>query len=233
MTPLRLACIDSDAPPLFGPRQSDGTRHGYEPDVAQLVGRALGRQVEWQCMPWDEMIPAVRRGDSDAVLCGQGISPERQALLSYSVPYAVFNETVLVRAGDPARSAQDLTGYRIAAIADSVNEKLARTFSGTELCRFGASADVFGDMLTALKEGDVDAVVDDDVVTVPLGADPSFDVAFTVQTRNPWGIGVAHEHADLLNDINDALRIAQADGSLQAAWTTWMPDLPYPFDEER
>ncbi|MER6984937.1 transporter substrate-binding domain-containing protein, partial [Streptomyces carpinensis] len=71
--PLRLACIDSEAPPLFHLADPVAGRRGYEPAIGELVAAELGRPLEWVYLPWAEMIPAVRRGDADAVLCGQGV----------------------------------------------------------------------------------------------------------------------------------------------------------------
>ena len=34
---LRLACIDADAPPLFGLADGAGVRQGFEPAVAELI----------------------------------------------------------------------------------------------------------------------------------------------------------------------------------------------------
>lgn len=195
---LRLACIDSAAAPLFD-KSADGgvTRTGFEPDAAALVAEALGLRLEWHVVAWDAMIPAVQRGDADGVWCGQGIIPSRVAQLDFTRPYAVFNESVLVRVGDSARGPEDLRGYKVAAIDGSANMALAETFAGAELVPFGPSDDVFSDMIQAVRDRTVDAMVDDDVVTVPLGDEPEFDLAFTAQTRNPWGVGVSKERPEL------------------------------------
>lgn len=225
---LRLACIDSEAPPLFGLADAAGNRHGYEPAAAALVASVLGLRVEWAFMAWDDMLSAVRDHRVDAVWCGQGIIPERQEVVNFTEPYAVFDETVLVRKGDPARSPEDLSGYRVAAIEGSANMKLALTFPGIVPVAFTGD-DVFGDMLAALRRGDVDAMVDDDVVTVPLGEDPAYDVAFTARTGNRWGIGVAKDNPFLLADLNTALATVASDGRLATVWSKWMPQLPFPL----
>ncbi|MDQ0029916.1 ABC transporter substrate-binding protein [Arthrobacter bambusae] len=227
---LTLACIDSEAPPLFHASPDGIRRAGYEPEAAELIARELGREVDWLITSWTEMIPKVQSGEADAVWCGQGITAERQAQVDFSVPYAIFNETVLVRAGDTARAPEDLAGYRVAAIANSTNMALAETFPGIETVSFGASDDVFADMLDALRNGTVDAVVDDDVVTVPLGADPDFDIAFTAPTGNRWGVGVAKGNSELLQQLDQALATVIADGRLEAIWSRWMPDLGFPLN---
>lgn len=231
---LRLACIDSAAAPLFDLSVDGGaTRTGFEPDVAQLVADELGRKLEWAIMPWDEMIPSAQRHEVDAVWCGQGIIPSRQEQVAFTRPYTVFNESVLVRAGDPARSPEDLSGYRVAAITGSANMRLAETFPGATLVPFDSSDDVFADMIQAVRDSTVDAMVDDDVVTVPLGDEPEFDLAFTVETRNPWGAGVAKDRPELLAEIDGAIERIIADGRLEQVWVKWMPDLPFPGEALR
>lgn len=229
---IRLACIDSEALPLFAKSPDGVTRDGYEPEAAHLVFSRIGAEIEWIMLPWEDMIPAVRRGDADAVWCGQGMTAERAALVDFTYPYAVFNETLIVRAEDPARSRDELEGYRIGAIAHSTNMKLAETFPGVELVSFGSSDDVFGDMIDATRSGEIDGFVDDDVVMIPLAEeDPDFVVAFTELTQNRWGIGVAPGNDALREEINGALRAVIADGSLARVWNTWMPLLPFPLSD--
>ncbi len=230
---LRLACIDSAALPLFDKSPDGSSRAGYEPEAAALVAERLGATIEWVMLPWEDMIPAVRRGDADAVWCGQGMTAERAALVDFTTPYAVFNETLIVRADDPARDADQLAGYKIGAIANSTNMLLAETFTGAELVSFGASDDVFRDMIEATRSGAIDGFVDDDVVMIPLGQeDPDFVEAFTVLTGNRWGVGVAPGNDALRSELNAALHALITDGSLERVWTGWMPLLPFPLKPE-
>lgn len=232
-TPLRFACLDSDAPPLFGLWSPETGRQGYEPAVAQLVADELGRPLEWVRVGWVDMVPAAQRGDADAVLCGQGITPLRQESMDFTRPYAIFHEGVLIRRGDPIHSAADLVGKRIAAIEKSTNMALAETFEGAVCVPFGSgSDDVYADMLAALKAGEVDGVVDDDVVFVPLGeSDPDFELAFVVKTANRWGISVPKDQPQTLAELDGALGRVIADGRLRRAWEEWLPSLDYPFEE--
>jgi polar amino acid transport system substrate-binding protein len=226
---LRLACIDADAPPLFDLSPDGIHRTGYEPAAADLVASVMGREVEWVITGWDNMIPMVQSGEVDAVWCGQGMIPERIALVDFTQPYAIFNETVLVRADDPARSNTEMNGYKVGAIAGSANLKVAQTIVGAEIVEFTGPS-VFEDMIHALRSGAVDAFVDDDVVMIPLAdKDPDFVVAFTAETRNPWGIGVQKGNAELLGELNHALDTVIADGRLAKVWSDWMPDLTFPL----
>jgi len=228
--PLRLACIDADAPPLFGLASAPGGRAGYEPAVGELIAAELGRQLAWVIMPWGDMLPAVRSHQVDGVLCGQGIIPARMELVDFTRPYGIFHEGLLMRRGEAVPDPSGLAGKRIAAIRASANYNLASSFAGAEVIEF-ESEHVYEDMLAALRSGEVDAVCDDDVVFVPLGnSDPDFELAFVVKTNNPWGIGVAKDRPETLATVGGALTRIIADGRLRAAWEQWLPTLEYPFE---
>jgi polar amino acid transport system substrate-binding protein len=227
--PLRLVCIDADAMPLFG-RSRDGVREGYEPAAAGLVAERIGRPLEWVFRPWAEMVPAVDAGEGDAIWCGQGITTERRRRVDFTRPYAVFDESLLVRAGSAMASPGELAGRRIGAIAGSTNMALAETFEGAEPGPFGGeSDDVFGEMIDALRAGEVDGIVDDDVAFLALAEDPELEIAFTVPTRNEWGIAVSKARPDMRGTLDRALADLVADGRLEACWARWLPQLDYPF----
>jgi polar amino acid transport system substrate-binding protein len=227
--PLRLVCIDADAMPLFGKSRA-GVREGYEPAAATLVAESLGRPLEWVFKPWVEMVGAVDAGDGDAIWCGQGITAERRRRVDFTRPYAVFDESLLVCAGSGIGSPAELMGKRIGAIAGSTNMALAETFEGAELVPFGGeSDDVFGEMIDALRAGDVDGIVDDDVAFLALADDPDFEIAFTVPTRNEWGVAVSKTRPEMRDELDRTLAEVMRDGRLAACWESWLPGLAYPF----
>ena len=230
--PLRLVCIDADAMPLFG-KSRGGVRDGYEPAAAALVADSLGRPLQWVFKPWVEMVPAVDAGKGDAIWCGQGITAERRRLVDFTRPYAVFDESLLVRTGSGIDSPGKLAGKRIGAIAGSTNMALAETFEGAELVPFGGeSDDVFGEMIDALRAGEVDGVVDDDVAFLALADDPGLEIAFTVPTRNEWGVAVSKARPEMRYALDGALTEVIRDGRLASCWESWLPGLTYPFGSE-
>jgi polar amino acid transport system substrate-binding protein len=227
--PLRLVCIDADAMPLFG-KIRGGVREGYEPAAAALVAESLGRPLEWVLKPWIEMVDAVDAGEGDAIWCGQGITAERRKRVDFTRPYAVFDESLLIRAGSGLDSPGKLAGKRIGAIAGSTNMALAETFDAAELVPFGGeSDDVFGEMIDALRAGAVDGVVDDDVAFLALADDQDFEIAFTVPTRNEWGVAVSKTRPEMRDALDRALAQVMRDGRLAACWEAWLPQLAYPF----
>ncbi len=225
---LTLICADLDARPLFW-TDGDGERHGYEPAVATAVAAELGLGLRWQFLRWADFIPALQAGEADAIWCGAAITPERERSLLFSQPYAVFDESVLVRAGDPVTGPDDLRGKRVGAIAGSTNMKLAETWPGCERVAFdGRSDDVFAEMIAALREGEIDAVVDDEPAFGGLLADADFRLAFTAATGNRWGAALRLDAAPLKQLLDQALSTLIESGRLQSTWQYWLPDIAWP-----
>jgi polar amino acid transport system substrate-binding protein len=229
--PIRFVCIDADAMPLFGKRRG-GMREGYEPAAAALVAESLGRPLAWVFKPWVEMVDAVDTGEGDAIWCGQTITAERRTRVDFTRPYAVFDESLLVRAGTGIDSPGELAAKRIGAIAGSTNMTLAEQFEGAELVPFGGeSDDVFGEMIDALRVGEVHGVVDDYVAFLALAEDPDFEIAFTVPTRNQWGVAVSKARPEMRDELDGALSEVIEDGRLAECWESWLPGLAYPFGD--
>ncbi|OBF28000.1 ABC transporter substrate-binding protein [Mycobacterium sp. ACS4331] len=229
-SPLRLICVNIESPPLFTKATAEADRVGYEVDVAHAIAAEIGREVQWVHLPWSEMIPALNDGAGDAILCGQGITEHRSTLVSFTRPYAVFDEAILVRRGEGITCAADLVGKRVLAIADSTNMALAQTFTGAEVVPFDASGeDVLGELVAALRSGAVDAVVDDEVALQPLTDAEDLAIAFSVPTGNRWALAVAQDKPAVLQTLDEGLAQALANGTIHDAWQRWLPGLRYPF----
>ena len=198
-----------------GARRTDGSGasvgdHAVVADAARCAAARGGRGSMWS-----------------------GIIASREEQVDFTRPYGVFHEGVLVRSGSGITSPADLVGRKVAAIADSANMALLLSFEGAIPVPFGGdSDDVFAEMLGALDAGEVDAVVDDDVVFVPLDDDPRYEQAFTVKTGNRWGIGVAKDRPELLAEIDSALAAVIANGQLAQVWHTWLPSLEFPLGRQ-
>ena len=227
---LTLGCGNLQAPPLFELIQEDGTRPGYEPMAAALVAAQLGLLIDWVPLEWSDFYPALHESRVDAIRCGQGITAARRQLADFTRPYAVFNESLVTRRERTVTNPLECAGLRIGAITASTNMTLTETFPGVIPVAFdGATDDVFGDMIAATRSGEIDGFVDDDVVMVPLAADPELRLAFTIETRNQWGIAVRRGDDDLRNALDGALGTIIDNGSLAEVWHAHMPDLPWPL----
>src|SRR5262247_2007659 len=81
--------------PIFGLMGKDGQPEGYDPDVARLVGKYLGVEVEFVSVTGANRIPFLVSSRVDMLICLFGITPERAQQVWYSMPYA-FEAATLV-----------------------------------------------------------------------------------------------------------------------------------------
>jgi len=72
----------------YAMKSKDGTLIGSEIDIAQQLGRDMGVEVEIKPLAWDQLIPALRRGDIDIIVAGFSITPERALQVYFSDPYS-------------------------------------------------------------------------------------------------------------------------------------------------
>lgn len=225
---LAIAASDFDARPMS--YVQDGERLGYEPDLARLVCDRLGLQPVWTNLPMEEFYPRMQAGAYDVVWFNQANTEERQAWVTFTRPYGLFDESVLVKAGRSIHAPEDLKGLKVGGLADSTNIALAATFPDVELVPFPGSDKVLPEMLAALRAGDIDALIDDELVLVVAAEeDESLEMAFTLPTQAKFSIGVQKSNPELRDAINQTLEDLIQDGTMAELWAKWIPWKPFPF----
>ena len=225
---LTIGASDFDARPMT--YVENGQRFGYEPDVARAVCAKLGLEPVWLNLPMAEFYTTLQAQTCDLIWFNQAITPERQAHSCFTRPYGLFNEAIIVRTKSPIQSAADFKGQKLGGLADSTNIELGEQFEGAELVSFPGSDQVLPEMLAALRAGEIDALVDDELVLITAAeADPNLHIAFTVETRHPFAIALRPEDDVLLTALNQTLDQLEADGTLKKLWEQWIPWRPFPF----
>lgn len=202
---LKFICADLDARPLFW--TEDDKRFGFEPEVAQAIAIEMEEELQWVFLKWADFSTYLLSGKADAIMCGSAITPEREKQFLYSKPYAYFNESVLIRSEDHFEKPEDFQGKILGAIHESTNMALAQQWKGCQYRAFdGTSDNVFKEMIDALSNGEIDGVVDDEPAFGGTIQDPKFKIAFTVETKNAWGIAMQKDNLSLKRKIDRALK---------------------------
>lgn len=231
---LNIIASDFDARPMSY-LTLEGERSGYEPELARLVCQRLGLKPVWHNLPMQDFYKVLKSGNSnnqpyDIVWFNQAITPERKEIVSFTEPYGHFDEAVVVRADSSVTSSADLTGLRVGGLADSTNIALVERFSGAQAIPYPGSDKVLPEMLAALRAGEIDALIDDELVLlVAAGEDQALRLAFSLPTQEPFAIGVKKEQAALLESLNRVLAELKTDGTMAQLWSRWIPWKAFPF----
>jgi polar amino acid transport system substrate-binding protein len=120
---------DSEFPP-FHYYDEDGVLTGFDVDLARAICLELGTQCDIRALPWNELLPALRRGEADAVIAAQRITPT--LLKNFDVTDRYFYTTAWFAGlrGGPrqAITPEQLERRRIAVARGSPHEAYLRTF---------------------------------------------------------------------------------------------------------
>ncbi|MGD1857179.1 MAG: substrate-binding periplasmic protein [Leptolyngbyaceae cyanobacterium] len=226
---LNIVASDFDARPMSYVTEN-GERMGYEPDLARALCQHLGLTPIWHNLPMAEFYTSMETGNYDVIWFNQAITPERQQSVTFTQPYGLFDESVLVKTSSAVSSPEQLAGQRVGGLADSTNIALVENFPGAIAVPYPGSDKVLPEMLTALRAGEIDALIDDELVLLVAEAeDPNLRMAFSLPTQARFAIGVDKDRAELSEKLDNALSSLIEDGTMAELWNKWIPWKPFPF----
>lgn len=201
-------------------QDKDGNWIGFDADMARAFADSLGVACEFQIIDWDNKVMELDGKTIDAVWNGMTLTAEVTSAMSCSNAYCNNAQVVIVPA---ARAAE----YQS---VDSVKELAFAVESGSagqaEVAALGASYTEVQDQATALLEvssGTADAAVIDSLMAAAMvGEGTSYaDLTYTVGLNSEeYGVGF-RKGSDLAEALNDFLKAAYADGSLQKTAETY------------
>ena len=204
---------------------------GFDVEVAALMAQGLDRVARFVMIAFSSIDQSIARGDADIGLSGIEDTPARRNTLAVTIPYYEFREVLAVRTGDAGRlrTLDDLRGRRVATLAGTIAYDIllrAERDRGLTAVSYDDDVHPYSDLLL----GRVDAVLLDNVLAERRLRAMS---GFTIQPQ-PVAIGhyvgiLAPKDAPLRDSINDVLRRAMRDGSLERIfrkWNVWNADQP-------
>ncbi len=126
--PLRVG-VEAKYPP-FESTTPDGSLEGFDIDLARAVGRELGREVRFENMAFDALIPELQAGRIDMICSAVSRNPERAQVVDFSRPYAKVPMGILVSKtrGPFLRTPEDLN-------VENVHIAVQRGTSGQQKAR--------------------------------------------------------------------------------------------------
>ena len=135
---------------------------GFDMDLIRAIGKEMGYEVEISNIGFDGLIPALQAKNVDVLISGVTINDERKQNVDFSDPYYESGLTMVVREDEQnIKTFADLKGKKIAVQIGTTSAKEAKKIEGAEVKELNTPADCFME----LKNGGVDAVVNDRPVT--------------------------------------------------------------------
>ncbi|HEY0211852.1 transporter substrate-binding domain-containing protein [Acerihabitans sp.] len=216
---LRVA-VPVDYPP-YGYVGGDMVPQGLDIDVANLLGQKLGAKVVLVPVTGPNRVPYLQTGKADMTISSLGKTAERAKVIDYSIAYAPFFDAVFGGEKTPAASFGELTGKTVSVTRGSMqDEELTRLAPGAEIKRFEDN----NSTISAFLSGQTQLVA---IGTTVAGAmkqkHPQLDLHLKVILSNaPCYVGLPKDQPELVAKVNEILRAAKADGSLDKISQKWL-----------
>ena len=212
--PLTVCVVPASMP--RADKTPDGKPHGIDPALAILLGRRLGRKIEFHwCGSASCSRNCLREGRCDVIL-GQPLDPGPPKDLAWSVPYAGAQFGLVVgRGARDVRSLDDLRGKRVGVVVGTVplseQNHTVVPFKTRE------------ELLDGFRAERLDAAfVDADFAAWYLHEHPKLDLRLVSDyvPRERWNMALAVRASDakLLVAINRALAQLAESGELRKVY---------------
>jgi polar amino acid transport system substrate-binding protein len=224
-----LVGVDLSVPP-FGITNEQMQPDGLDVDVAKLLAKDLGVELELVSVTGQSRIPSLQTGKVDFVVASFGIYTERALSVAFSNPYGGHKSVIIASKDTQIAGLEDLAGKRVGVPRGTAHEKIlsAANIEGMELVRFDDDSTT----LNALVAGQVDAIGTVNYIAAQLQErypDQGFEEK-TTYLESFYGVGLRRNEPDLLHWLNTVLFVHKQSGELGAIYEKWMktpiPDLP-------
>jgi polar amino acid transport system substrate-binding protein len=229
---------DKPAYPPYFENDEPENGEGFESAVAYAIGEQLGypkAKIKWTVEPFDSSYaPGPKNFDFD--VNEVSITPTREKAVDFSVPYYSANQAVVALEGSDAAKAKSLADLQGTKIGVQINTTSLSAVN--EEIEPSSKPEVFnssGDVVTALKNGQVEAVVVDLPTALYLTAaqveNASIVGQFGKAEGEEWGALLA-KGSSLTGCVSGAIEALEESGELEKITQRWMsqaaeaPQLP-------
>ena len=182
--------INTDSKP-FGFYDKNWEIQGYDADLARYIAQYIFKSpnaVEFfPVTPANRMLK-VSTGELDMVIATVTITPQREEIIDFSIPYDYAGQALLVRANSRITSIADLAGQNVGVVFGTTAEK--------NMLSLAPEATVIGFRnyhvaYEALKNGKIDALTSDDTILSAFAfEDKSVKLLPKRYSREPYGIAL-------------------------------------------
>ncbi len=222
---------EGGAPFVQADPRDPGRLEGFDVEVAALMARGLRRAPQFVLVAFASLDQSIARGDADVALGGIEDTLARRSTLSVTIPYYEFREVLAVRDADAliVRGLADLRGRRVATLGGTIAYDIllrAQRQYNLQVVSYDDDLHPYEDLVI----GRVDAVLLDNVLADRRRR--TLD-GFSVVSE-PVAIGhyvgvLSAGQAPMRDAIDDILRGAMRDGTLEqifTKWNVWNDDQP-------
>lgn len=210
---------EGGAPYVFPDPKEPSKLIGFEVDLAVAIAEELGVKEKFYQNDWDNLVPALNRKNFDIILNGLEITPLRKNSISFTMPYYIYSEQLMVRKDEKnIKSINDIAGKRVGTLQASVAMEILAGLKGVQIVNYKGVVEPYHDLVN----GRIDAVFLD----LPMAAfygkpNPRLKYAGEPVGEGYYAIGVRKDERELLQELNRAINNLITTGKLKSIYEEW------------
>lgn len=162
---------------------------GYDIDLAKRIAKSLlgdENKIEFKQVTPSSRILALNSGQVDMIIATMTITPQRQEVVDFSVPYYMAGQSILVPKSSSIKSMQDLNEKKVIVVFGSTAEKNLRSIAPDAII---SGYKTYTDAYSALKSGRADAITSDDTILIGFAIqDKSLKLLPKRYSKEPYAI---------------------------------------------
>src|SRR6056300_711118 len=143
---------------------------GFERDVGDLLCARANLDCVWVVNDWDSIIPNLVSGNYDTIIAGMSITDERDEVIDFTQDYLPPDPSAYITTGDGNKAAY----IGIVAAQTSTIQASHVAESGAILVEFATPDET----ISALRNGEVEAVMADKAFLAPIVDESNGDFKF-------------------------------------------------------
>jgi len=204
--------MDLSYPP-FETIDAAGNPTGASVDLAQALGKHLGKPVRIENIPFTGLIPSLKTGKIDCVISSMTDTPERRTSIAFSDPYLSIGLALLVAKDSPIQSLTDLdqAGRTLAVRQGTTGEVWAReNIKNAQIIALEKEAAA----VLEVVQGKADAFLYDQMSVWKNAREHAGTTRalLTPVKKENWAAGLRLDDEKLRTQINEFLKTFRASG---------------------
>jgi len=223
-----LVASDTAYAPFEFQDKNTGKYIGFDMDLINAIGKVNNWNVEVRSMNFDGIVPALESSSVDMAISAMTITSEREKKVDFSLPYYQSGQSIVVQASNNTiKGWDDLKGKKIGVQIATTGADEARKIPGAQITDYNTINEAF----MALKNGNVDAVVNDYPVNAYFIKQGNNDVKLVgdLRTSEVYGIAVPKGKKEILDKVNSALLTLKKNGEFAKIYEKWFGQAPPDF----
>ena len=203
-----------------------GDIQGFDVDIAREIAAAIfgdRNRVEYRVLSSAERTQALQDGSVDVVTKTMSITCDRIKTVSFSVPYYLSSQRILVPRNSGIDDVDGLANKRVCTARGSTS--IGRIQTEQPHAKV-ITTTTWADCLVMLQQGQVDAVTTDDAILAGLAIqDPWVHIVGPGLGAEYYGVGIPQGHNDIVRFVNGVLANIKANGRWWEIYNQWLADI--------